>query len=117
MKPEDVRAWILQLLADGDSNLHGFYASGIWESLRREVLKEDKGECQSCKARGRYTPANHVHHVNFIKYRSELALSKVFTDAAGIIRRNLISVCKPCHEEIHDYRQKHRAPPLTEERW
>lgn len=32
-------------------------------------------------------------------------------------KRNLISLCHDCHEEVHGYRKKEEKKPLTEERW
>jgi len=102
-------------------NLHAFYVSPEWRRLRREVLAEDKGECQICKAKGRYKPASHVHHVNYLRKHPELALSKTYRDDDGILKRNLISVCKECHETVcHPARLPYhgtKPKPLTEERW
>ncbi len=100
-----------------DDNLHAFYTCGAWIRLRAEVLNDDKTECQMCKAKGRYKKANHVHHVNYVRKHPELALSKTYVDDAGQTKRNLISVCKACHEELHDHRQKEKKEPLTPERW
>ena len=100
-----------------EDNLHAFYISTAWLKLRAEVLAEDKYECQMCKARGYYTRANHVHHVNYVKIHPELALSKHYNDDDGNIKRNLISLCHNCHEEIHGHRQKEKPEPLTKERW
>ena len=110
---------IQQLIASG--NIHKFYVSPEWRRLRREVLAADKGECQICKAKGFYKPANHVHHVNYVRKHPELALSKTYVDDDGNVKRNLVSVCKECHETVchperlpyHGKKQK----PLTAERW
>lgn len=76
----------------------------------------DRYECQMCKKRGKYTRATMVHHVNYVKMHPELALSVYYT-WQGVQRRNLLSLCHDCHEEIHGYRKKNKASPLTEERW
>ena len=100
-----------------DAPEHKFYISAEWQHLRREVLIADKYECQVCKSRGYYTPADHVHHVNYYKARPDLALSKYYRDVDGTTKRNLISLCHACHEEIHGYRAKPKSAPLTDERW
>ena len=50
----------------------------------------------------------------------KLALDIWYTDADGNRQRNLISVCKDCHETVcHPERMRRckSAPPLTRERW
>lgn len=115
MTQEELGNWINELIEK--DNLHVFYTSTVWLKVRAEVLKEDKNECQHCKARGFYTKANHVHHVNYVKKRPELALSKWYVDWEGNMGRNLISLCRNCHERIHDYRRTKKKKFLTEERW
>lgn len=95
-----------------------FYHWAAWERLRDEVLRLDHYECQLCKARGRYAKAVVVHHVAHVKDRPDLALS-LYGDDGG---RQLISVCKRCHEELHheafrQYGGGEKEEPLTEERW
>ena len=98
-----------------------FYHWGTWERKRREILKLDKFECQICKEKyKRYRKANTVHHVNHLKDRPELALSTWYHDpATHQRRRQLISLCHDCHEEVHGYRCKEgkAKPELTVERW
>ena len=85
--------------------------------LRETVLKLDNYECQLCKARGRHSKGRIVHHVKHLRDRPDLALS-LFDPETG--ERQLITVCKTCHELEHpeSLRQKTPpAPPLTPERW
>jgi len=100
-------------------NLHKFYTDRAWRRLRQQVLKMDKYECQKHKARGQYRRATHVHHVNHVKNRPDLAMSLLYEDENGVIRRNLISVCSECHELEHPERMRKYEPkkPITEERW
>lgn len=94
---------------------HDFYTSAPWRRRRREVLKLDKYECQICKAKGKYKKATIVHHVKHLKDSPDLALSIWAGE-----ERQLISVCKSCHEEEHPESQRQLAPqkqPMTEERW
>ena len=92
-----------------------FYSWSCWLHARAEVLKMDHYECQRCKARGRYRRAVLVHHVKHLKDRPDLALS--IWDGK---ERQLVSVCKRCHEELHPESQRQHttmAKPVTEERW
>ena len=73
-----------------------FYESKEWRRLRKIVLKMDKFECQECKTVGRYTKATTVHHVNHLRDKPDMALN-IFDELGN---RNLISVCKSCHETV-----------------
>lgn len=112
---------IRQLIQSGDT--HPFYVAKEWRRLQKKVLADDKGECQLCKAKGKYAPACIVHHVKHLKQHPELALSKYYVDADGNLQRNLISVCRRCHETVcHPERIKYKQfkpkkKPLTDERW
>lgn len=97
--------------------LHTFYTSAEWLRLRAMVLELDHHECENCKRRGKYTKANTVHHVNYVRKAPELALSALYTDEDGISKRNLVSLCHDCHEVEHGYRKKNNRKPLTEEWW
>ena len=114
MNEDQVQSWIRKLIDEG--RLHEFYKSKQWLHLREEVLKEFKYECQDCKSKGFYKKADTVHHVQFVIKHPRLALSK-FYEYAGKIYRNLIPLCHNCHELRHEYRQKDKPKPLTEERW
>ena len=101
--------WIKQCTARGEARR--FYLSGMWRRKRAEVLSLDRHECQLHKQRGQYRKATMVHHVNELKHRPELALSIWHED-----KRNLLSLCNDCHEEVHNHRQEVKEP-LTQEWW
>lgn len=112
--------WLVALIAAGD--IHPFYVTPEWRALSTDVLRLDRHECQLHKARGKFARAVMVHHVNHVKRRPELALDMYYTDADGKRKRNLISVCKTCHENVcHPERlaRKRKKQPVfvTEERW
>jgi len=105
-----------------DDNLVKFYKSREWRELRQEVLAEHHYECQECLKRGRYTTATMVHHVQEVRKRPDLALSKTYTDSKGNEQRQLVPLCIACHELIHDkfgdYNKEHNRERFTnEERW
>lgn len=95
-------------------NKRQFYKQKDWKHLRQKVLELDHYECQICKAKGKYTRADTVHHVNHIEDRPDLALSIYYNG-----ERNLLSVCKDCHNSLHPEKMKRfeRKKPLTPERW
>lgn len=90
--------WLVYLIDSGD--VHPFYVTPEWRRLSTDVLREDRHECQICKAKGRFRPAVMVHHVNHVKRRPDLALDMYYIDSDGNTQRNLISVCKTCHETV-----------------
>lgn len=105
---------------------HNFYLSSVWRHKRKATLKQDNYECQLCKAgkgfahRPMYTPADTVHHVKHLREYPALRLSDTYVDQDGGTHRQLISVCKRCHEEVcHPERLNHKSDsqPLTVERW
>ena len=105
------------LIAEGKADL--FYSWPEWETVRRKVISLDRGECLKCKSRGRYSPAVLVHHVKHLVDRPDLALS-IFDPETN--ERQLISLCRPCHELEHPERLRPAwtakiENPLTVERW
>ena len=110
--------WLKSLVAAGD--VHPFYVTGEWRALSAEVLRIDRYECQLCKAKGRYRRAALVHHVNHVKHRPDLALDIYYVDSDSEQKRNLLSVCRWCHEnECHPERlcKTKVLQFMTEERW
>ena len=96
---------LVALLNTGRENV--WYNSEPWRSTRETVLRADRYECQRCKERGRYSRAVLVHHVKHLKDRPDLALS-IIDPATG--ERQLVSVCKRCHEELHPEAQRQYRP-------
>lgn len=111
---EQVERWVSKLIAE--NRLEDLYNSKWWRKVRKEVLNEYKSECQDCKAKGFFTKATTVHHVQYVKKHPRYALSKTYT-FQGKEYKNLIPLCHDCHEVRHGYRQKEKKKPLTEERW
>lgn len=104
------------MVQNGTSDL--FYRWPEWERTRAAVLSLDHHECQLCKTRHRYRKAVIVHHVQHLKDRPDLALSITDPDTGS---RQLISLCRACHELQHPERvvpaPGPRADPVTPERW
>jgi len=113
MTPE-LLAWLKVLIAKHD--YHRFYCIRKWRRVRREVLDDDKHECQWCKAKGLYAEATTVHHTQYVHVHPELALSKMHV-YQGVELGNLISLCRPCHERWHKHGNKPYKEPITKERW
>lgn len=106
---------IRTLIASGE--LHKFYNDIYWRKLSHMIIKEQHGECQICRERGRVTPAILVHHVLELKYRPELAYER-WQDKAHT-KRQLLALCQQCHEEQHPNRfgQERTWHYTNKERW
>lgn len=120
-QPADISALRLRqlsaLIAAGREA--SFYDWPEWDARRAEVFALDRNECVRCRERyHRVRRPALVHHVKHLRDRPDLALS-IFDPDTG--ERQLVSLCRPCHEDVHPERGWRRgAParaPLTAERW
>ena len=98
-----------------------FYNTRTWRRTRRAVLELDHHECQLCRAKGRVARASVAHHVNYLKARPDLALCIWLTNSEGVTSRNILSLCKDCHEAEHDrqavFLSTRVKQAVTLERW
>lgn len=106
----------IQRLVD-ENKTNNFYQMAEWKRMREQVLRYDHYECQLCKAKGRHRKGFIVHHVKHLKDRPDLALS--MWDGED---RQLITVCKQCHEELHPESQRRYIASkqevfVNDERW
>ena len=114
----EVRNLVMRFQVGGGTRPKHLHAlSDVSFSLNRaEVLALDKSECQRCRElKHRYKHAVLVHHVKHLRDRPDLALSIWDGD-----ERQLVSVCKQCHEELHPESFTQflpKEPPITAERW
>ena len=118
--PKDIplAVYIRRLIRE--DRLEKFYQTDDWKELKEDVLKDFHNECQGCLKHGRLTTRELcVHHINEVRHRPELALSKYYIDNKGQKQHNLIPLCKTCHNLIHDKLGKwQRKDKFTnEERW
>lgn len=85
-----------------------FYNCTAWKKLKAQVLKEQHYECQRCKEKGIYSPAECVHHIKYLRNYPHLALTK----------SNLICLCNECHyKEHHKGEKSGNFNPETGQRW
>lgn len=70
------------------------YKDKRWEAKRKKALRRDSYTCQECKRYGRRTTAEHVHHI--------VPLEWCIGTLLAFELRNLISLCKACHDSMHD---------------
>lgn len=116
--PNDIslEAWIRELIAN--DKLYQFYKSDEWMDLAASVMEEQHHECEWCREQGVYSSAVTVHHVNEVKVRPELALSRTYVTYDGITKANLIALCFLCHNKAHKrFGFAPKKPPITPERW
>ncbi len=117
--PRDIplAVWIRRLIAEDRVEL--FYFTEEWKALRLDVLEELHYECQECLKHGEYTRADCVHHVNEVRHRPDLALSKYYIDSKGNKQRQLVPLCNQCHNIVHPEKLKKNIKEkfTNEERW
>lgn len=104
---------------DAGADIGWFYETRAWKNFSRHIRTNDK-ECLICKASGKFSPAEIAHHVNHLRDRPDLAFDLTFVDADGNEQRNIISVCRQCHEDQHPEnfrRVMTQKKFVTEERW
>ena len=116
--------WIRELIKTGE--LWKFYKSREWRKLKASILKAAHYECAECKKHGKITRHDEggklistVHHVCRVREHPELALSEWYKDyETGKLEKNLIPVCKACHNRLHPEKIKRdRTGFMNDERW
>ena len=118
--PKDIplAVYIKRLIAIDRVEL--FYFTEDWKELRQDVQEYFHYECQECLKKGKYTRADCVHHVNEVRNKPELALSRYYTDKRGKQQYNLITLCNECHNIAHPEKGLKNAKKerfINEERW
>lgn len=117
--------WIRSLIQKDE--LWRFYKSKEWIALKNKILKENHYECAECRKHGVITRHDDggrllstVHHVCHVRNHPELALSEWYKDySTGKLERNLIPVCKACHNKLHPEKIKrvNQDKFVNDERW
>lgn len=95
------------------------YKTKEWLKLREEVFKLDHYECVRCnqtmfdkKGEKKLTKPVLVHHIYYVK---DYPQYKYCIWVNG--KRNLVSLCFDCHEEIHGRKYNPSEHFTNEERW
>ena len=107
---------------ESKNQIYKFYKLKAWIRLRDEVLRETHNECYDCKQNGILTLGTEeepleVHHINFVRVRPDLALSKFYIDEQGIKKPNLVALCHKCHDKRHERFGNSSNVYTNEERW
>lgn len=111
-----LEAFIRQLIKA--NKVIDFYKSDDWLELRDDVFEFFHWECQGCLKKGIITKADCVHHVNHVRKRPDLALSRYYTDSKGTKQFNLIPLCNSCHNIEHPEKfYKNNNKFINKERW
>lgn len=79
------------------------YSNTTWRKLRDTFMKEHP-ICERCLAKGKITPATDVHHIKSPFRNGEVNYSLLLDD------KNLMSLCRECHGDIHASQQGHIRP-------
>ena len=78
----------------------GFYSSKAWQHTRTAFAKSKGNLCEVCLAKGLIVPAEIVHH------KIELTPMNVNDPSITLDWNNLQCVCRECHADAHDRRQR-----------
>lgn len=79
-----------------DANYIKLITTQRWKQLRLVKLKAQP-LCECCKGQGKYTLATTVHHITPVESVTTIEQMEVLMFEYN----NLMSVCEPCHAEIH----------------
>lgn len=109
--------WIRQLYKL--NKIYLFYKTADWIELKNEVLEDYHNECQMCIKKGKVTRADCVHHINHVRNRPDMALTRYYEEN-GEQKENLIPLCDACHNKEHPEKfgsGKSKDKFVNEERW
>ena len=81
-----------------------------WRDLRAQVLREQRGLCAWCKAKGYIVPATVVHHM------IEVESGKTEAEQRRLMfsRSNCVGLCKQCHNTYHQSQGYHSTQKVIE---
>lgn len=97
--------WIIQQIQDGKT--YRFYLTADWQRVRDKKRTMEHDECERCRAVGKYSPCEVVHHKKYLKARPDLALDI----------NNLECLCKDCHYKEHHKLQEKIFSEEFSEKW
>jgi hypothetical protein len=73
------------------SNYAAYLLSPAWRYKRTFIMRRDSGRCRMC-----HGIATQVHHLTYERVKADI---NEFNEEM----RDLIAVCRPCHEKIHGH--------------
>lgn len=79
-----------------------FYSSKLWQDCRNEYAAYRGHLCERCLRRGVLACGEIVHH------KIELTPDNINNPSITVDFNNLELLCRQCHAEVHDPKQKHR---------
>ena len=84
------------------------YQDKRWKKLRAAKLRENP-LCERCESKNTINPASEVHH----KIPFDTGVTIEQTEELAFDYDNLMSLCIPCHSEIHDELNKNNITNKT----
>ena len=80
-----------------------FYNSQQWHNMREYIMKRDAYLCQDCLAKGKYVPAEEVHHI------IPLEPENITDPSITLNEENLVSLCRECHRARHGKEKRYEV--------
>lgn len=87
-----------------DAERRKIYNSERWRRLRKIKFAADP-LCEVCKKEGRITPAEDIHHIR--SFMTGATPDQRY--ALAYDYDNLMSVCKKCHQRIHNEQKLNKS--------
>lgn len=72
-----------------------FYKSNAWKQCRETYIKSVGYLCEDCLEKGKYVPAEEVHHKIFLNPRN------INDPNITLNFKNLVALCRECHKKRH----------------
>lgn len=98
------------------------YKKAIWEKIRQRVFEIDHGECVRCNHKvfdsgvpKKITKATVAHHIFEVEKYPEYKYD-IYVKIGETTYRNIVSLCRDCHETIHGRNPKAKDGFVNEER-
>lgn len=83
-----------------------FYKSKAWQRCRAGFVKNKRGLCEVCLARGQYNPGVIVHH------KIHLTPENINDPDITLNYDNLQLLCRDCHALMHKNLKRYRVDEL-----
>lgn len=78
-----------------DKRVERFYKSKEWKQARQAYILMQEGLCERCRAKGKITPGNYVHHKEYI------TINNIDDPNITLNYDNFELLCFDCHQEEH----------------